>query len=213
MGPSPTGDGECCFTITPTCIVGRFNGAVANRRRRVIDRGVFLVAGDGFNGAVANRRRRVAVSVRDGLRQLKLQWGRRQQATESRRGGFACARRGGFNGAVANRRRREPILARQSDARTSFNGAVANRRRRGISPASVYAIRDRLQWGRRQQATESVGRIPHTRHWGRFNGAVANRRRRVTDKLMVSHAGRSLLQWGRRQQATERTLAPMLSAV
>jgi len=137
--------------------VRRFNGAVANRRRRA-DRRRFRRSGrHRFNGAVANRRRR-------GDSRLVA---RREKILR-------------FNGAVANRRRRvvlappppvavtaasmgpsptgdgEPIVFCAAMAYVArFNGAVANRRRRDPDTPRTRNVVAALQWGRRQQATES----------------------------------------------------------
>ena len=155
MGPSPTGDGEACRRVRRWSEFRSFNGAVANRRRRDDCDLDWSRRAPGFNGAVANRRRR---------------GGKHARHTPTR---------GGFNGAVANRRRRaghhggrkaraaqasmgpsptgdgeSRSMARKCQPPSCFNGAVANRRRRGGCSRAVYRKTIRLQWGRRQQATE-----------------------------------------------------------
>ena len=205
MGPSPTGDGETPASLKsafpPLC----FNGAVANRRRRVPSTRPDCCPKRCFNGAVANRRRRGCsgpalppLPVRASMGpsptgdgetttrpsssyQATLQWGRRQQATERAIGPSGpnvgqCR----FNGAVANRRRRGGDSLRVcTDAQPASMGPsptgdgerrhVRNRAREGCasmgpSPTGDGEIEDRrksfsfalsLQWGRRQQATES----------------------------------------------------------
>ena len=148
MGPSPTGDGERLAPSGPPASSSPcFNGAVANRRRRVgrlalLSLGRFLASmgpsptGDGeqsFDSTSPASR--------------MLQWGRRQQATERwpSAGCASCAGGGGFNGAVANRRRRAVV-----DEAATPDGPE-------------------LQWGRRQQATESSDR-----HGGGQRSVVAS---------------------------------------
>ena len=107
MGPSPTGDGENAGADVVRGVIDRFNGAVANRRRRGLHEAEKLAKDKlRFNGAVANRRRRVGSDPHHITHQFASMGpsptgdGERFDAS-----GSVCPF-WGFNGAVANRRRR-----------------------------------------------------------------------------------------------------------
>ena len=256
MGPSPTGDGEDVAGLhCRLCLFGlqwgrrqqaterprpalrrrtrrRFNGAVANRRRREqLGRAGRMLAsaasmgpsptGDGevaiACGFAPTRNplqwgRRQQATESDGmfaivLAKAALQWGRRQQATERlRTGEKVSVSHFRFNGAVANRRRR---VREGADPVPAIGGASMGPSPTGDGEAVALASEERcrvaLQWGRRQQATESckhcdIGHLDTPLQWGRRQQATE---RRTNARRRSSRTWR--LQWGRRQQATEST--------
>src|SRR5690606_41019972 len=118
--------------------------------RRAGAHGEARLGGRRFNGAVARTRRRLFSWSLTAENEVKLQWSRRANATET------ATRRGG----------RDPAR--------SCNGAVARTRRRPSTPPGRSTPGRRLQWSRRANATETcppgtrLGRLA-----GCFNGAVA----------------------------------------
>ena len=156
MGPSPTGDGELTAAVVAA-----------------VDRHASMGPSPTGDGEAKDK------TTKRPDKDL-LQWGRRQQATESSRSTVPRPR---------------PVC---------INGAVANRRRRAAITRAARELPAELQWGRRQQATErwpSAG-CASCAGGGGFNGAVANRRRRAVVDEAATPDGPEL-QWGRRQQATE----------